>query len=145
MEEPLRTVIAGMIGGALMGMIFVTHLALLLVYNPPKALAERAVESSVSSLITMSALVTFLGWNVLAIIMAFAAESTRLNDSTQISIAPSPTYLFAVLFVVLFISIPAFIFFRDRKQHLLGEILVFIGIFGFLIPNLVVAIQRSQI
>jgi|TARA_B110000263_G_scaffold141095_1_gene122367 cytochrome bd-type quinol oxidase subunit 2 len=145
MEEPLRTVIAGMIGGALMGMIFVTHLALLLVYNPPKALAERAVESSVSSLITMSALVTFLGWNVLAIIMAFAAEATRLNDSTQISIAPSPTYLFAVLFVVLFISIPAFIFFRDRKQHLLGEILVFIGIFGFLIPNLVVAIQRSQI
>tara|TARA_B110000116_G_scaffold49749_1_gene41535 strand:- start:1058 stop:1495 length:438 start_codon:yes stop_codon:yes gene_type:complete len=145
MEEPLRTVIAGMIGGALMGMIFVTHLALLLVYNPPKALAERAVESSVSSLITMSALVTFLGWNFLAIIMAFAAEATRLNDSTQISIAPSPTYLFAVLFVVLFISIPAFIFFRDRKQHLLGEILVFIGIFGFLIPNLVVAIQRSQI
>jgi cytochrome bd-type quinol oxidase subunit 2 len=145
MEEPLRTVIAGMIGGALMGMIFVTHLALLLVYNPPKALAERAVESSVSSLITMSALVTFLGWNVLAIIMAFAAEATRSNDSTQISIAPSPAYLFAVLFVVLFIAIPAFIFFRDRKQHLLGEILVFIGIFGFLIPNLVVAIQRSQI
>lgn len=145
MEEPLRTVIAGMIGGALMGMIFVTHLALLLVYNPPRALAERAVESSVSTLITMSALVTFLGWNLLAIVMAFAAQATRSSDSTQISIAPSPVYLFVVLFVVLFISIPAFIFFRDRKQHLLGEILVFIGIFGFLIPNLVVAIQRSQI
>ncbi|MBT3995133.1 MAG: hypothetical protein HOF01_04980 [Chloroflexi bacterium] len=145
MEEPLRTVIAGMIGGALMGMIFVTHLALLLVYNPPKALAERAIESSVSNLITISALVTFLGWNLLAIVMAFAAQATRSSESTQISIAPSPVYLFVVLFVVLFISIPAFIFFRDRKQHLLGEILVFIGIFGFLIPNLVVAIQRSQI
>ena len=145
MEEPLRTVIAGMIGGALMGMIFVTHLALLLVYNPPKALAERAIESSVSNLITISALVTFLGWNLLAIVMAFAAQATRSSDSTQISIAPSPVYLFVVLFVVLFISIPAFIFFRDRKQHLLGEILVFIGIFGFLIPNLVVAVQRSQI
>ena len=145
MEEPLRTVIAGMIGGALMGMIFVTHLALLLIYNPPKALAERAIESSVSNLITISALVTFLGWNLLAIVMAFAAQATRSSESTQISIAPSPVYLFVVLFVVLFISIPAFIFFRDRKQHLLGEILVFIGIFGFLIPNLVVAIQRSQI
>ena len=145
MEEPLRTVIAGVIGGALMGMIFVTHLALLLVYNPPKALAERAIESSVSNLITISALVTFLGWNLLAIVMAFAAQATRSSESTQISIAPSPVYLFVVLFVVLFISIPAFIFFRDRKQHLLGEILVFIGIFGFLIPNLVVAIQRSQI
>ncbi|MDE0592645.1 MAG: hypothetical protein OSB68_05300 [Dehalococcoidia bacterium] len=143
MEEPLRTVIAGMMGGALMGMIFVTHLALLLVYNPPKALAERAVESSVSSLITLSVLVTFLSWNFLAIMMAFAAQSTRSSDSTQISIAPSPAYLFVVLFVVLFISIPAFFFFRDRKQHLLAEILVFIGIFGFLIPNFVVVIQSS--
>ncbi|MBT3554629.1 MAG: hypothetical protein HN926_10545 [Chloroflexi bacterium] len=145
MEEPLRTVIAGMIGGTLMGMIFVTHMALLLVYSPPKALAERAVESNVSNLITISALVMFLGWSLLAIIMALAAQLTRSSDSTQISIAPSPVYLFVVLFVVLFISIPAFIFFKDRKQHLLGEILVFIGIFGFLIPNLVVAIQRSQI
>lgn len=128
-----------------MGMVFVTHLALLLVYSPPKALRERAAESTVSNLITMSALVTFLGWNFLAIAMAFAAKVMQSGDGTQISVAPSPVYLFVVLFVVLFISIPAFIFFRDRKPHLLGEILVFIGIFGFLIPNLVVAIQRSQI
>ena len=128
-----------------MGMVFVTHLALLLVYSPPKALRERAAESTVSNLITMSALVTFLGWNFLAIGMAFTAKVMQSGDGTQISVAPSPVYLFVVLFVVLFISIPAFIFFRDRKPHLLGEILVFIGIFGFLIPNLVVAIQRSQI
>ncbi len=145
MEEPLHTVIAGMIGGALMGLIFVTHLALLLVYNPPQALVERAVESSVANLITMSAVVTFLGWNLLAIAMAFAAQATQSKDNLQISFAPSPVYLFVVIFVVLFISIPAFIFFKDRKQHLLGEILVVIAIFGFLIPNLVVAIQRSQI
>jgi hypothetical protein len=145
LEEPLRTVIAGMIGGALMGMVFVTHLALLLVYSPPRALRERAAESTVANLITMAALVTFLGWNVLAIMMAFAAQALLSGDGTQLSIAPSPIYLFVVLFVVLFISIPAFIFFRDRKQHLLGEILVFLGIFGFLIPNLVVAIQRSNI
>jgi cytochrome bd-type quinol oxidase subunit 2 len=134
-----------MIGGALMGMVFVTHLALLLVYRPPRALRERAAESTVANLITMAALVTFLGWNVLAIMMAFAAQALLSGDGTQLSIAPSPIYLFVVLFVVLFISIPAFIFFRDRKQHLLGEILVFLGIFGFLIPNLVVAIQRSNI
>ena len=145
MEEPLYTVTAGMIGGALMGMIFVAHLALLLIYNPPRALAKRAVESSVSSLITMSSLVTLLGWNFLAIVMSFAAQITQSSDNPQISIAPSPAYLFVVLFVVLFISIPAFIFFKDRKQHLIGEILVFIGIFGFLIPNLVVAIHRSKI
>lgn len=145
MEDPFRTVIAGMIGGALMGMVFVTHLALLLVYSPPKALKERAAESTVSNLITMSALVAFLGWNILAIMMSFAARATMSDDTTQISAAPSPVYLFVVLFVTVFISIPAFIFFRDRKTHLLGEFMGFITIFGFLIPNLVVALHRAQI
>jgi hypothetical protein len=145
MDEPLRTVIAGMIGGALMGMVFVTHLALLLVFSPPRALKEKAAESNVSTLITLSALVTFLGWNVFAILMSFAAQSLLSGDGTQLSIAPSPIYLFVVLFVTLFISIPAFILFRDRKTHLLAEILVLIGVFGFLIPNLVVAVQRSNI
>ncbi len=145
MEEPLRTVIAGMIGGALMGMVFVTHLALLLVYSPPKALQERAVESTVSNLITIGALVTFLGWDLLAIMMSFAAQAMQSGDNTKISVAPSPIYLFVVLFVTLFLAIPAFIYFRDRQAHLLGELLVFIGIFGFLIPNLVVVVQRSRI
>lgn len=134
-----------MIAGALMGMVFVTHLALLLVYSPPRALRERAAESTVSKLITMAALVTFLGWNALAIIMAFAAQALLSGDGSELSIAPSPIYLFVVLFVVAFISIPAFIFFRDRKPHLLGEILVFVGVFGFLLPNLVVAVQRANI
>ena len=145
MEEPLRTVIAGMIGGALMGMVFVTHLALLLVYSPPRALQERAAESNVSNLITLTALVTFLGWNVLAIAMSFAAQALLTGDGTELSIAPSPIYLIVVMFLVIFVSIPAFIFFRDRKQHLIGQLLVFIGIFGFLIPNLVVAVQRANI
>jgi len=145
LEEPLRTVIAGMIGGALMGMVFVTHLALLLVYSPPRALQERAAESNVSNLITLTALVTFLGWNVLAIAMSFAAQALLTGDGTELSIAPSPIYLIVVMFLVIFVSIPAFIFFRDRKQHLIGQLLVFIGIFGFLIPNLVVAVQRANI
>jgi hypothetical protein len=144
-EEPLRTVVAGMIGGALMGMIFVTHLALLLVYNPPKALMERAVESNVSSLITMLAIGTFLFWNAIAIAMSFAAEATLTGDTSELSIAPAPMYLFIVLLLVAFISIPAFVFLHDRKRHLLGELMVFVGIFGLLIPNLVVAVQGTQI
>jgi len=59
----------------------------------------------------------------------------------HVSVAPSPMYLFAVLFVTLFLAIPAFVFFRDRKNHLLGQIVLFIGIYGFLIPNMVVAVQ----
>ena len=141
MEEPLRTMVVGMIAGGLMGLIFVGHMALLLVFHPPNALMERAAESSVTKLITITMLASYLSWNVLAIMMAFAVQATLVGDDPHVSIAPSPMYLFAVLFVTLFLAIPAFVFFRDRKNHLLGQIVLFIGIYGFLIPNMVVAVQ----
>ena len=132
-----------MIGGALMGMVFVTHMALLLVYSPPALLQQRAAESTVTKLITMSALVAYLSWILLGILMAFAAQATLSSDATSISLVPAPAYLFVIVFVTLFISIPAFVLFRDRKQHLAGELIVFIGIFALLIPNLVLVLQRG--
>ena len=143
MDDPLRTVVAGLIGGALMGMSFMTHMALLLVYHPPEVLKKRAVESTVSGLITVASVITFVSWNLLAIAMAFAALATQSSDQPQVSVAPSPVYLFIVMFLTVFIAIPAFIFFRDRKQHLIGELLIFLGIFGRLIPNLVVVVHRT--
>ncbi|HIN15889.1 MAG TPA: hypothetical protein EYM69_09745 [Dehalococcoidia bacterium] len=143
MDDPLRTVVAGLIGGALMGMSFMTHMALLLVYHPPEVLKKRAVESTVSGLITVASVITFFSWNLLAIAMAFAALATQSSDQPQVSVAPSPVYLFIVMFLTVFIAIPAFIFFRDRKQHLIGELLIFLGIFGLLIPNLVVVVHRT--
>ena len=143
MADPLRTVVAGLIGGALMGMSFMTHMALLLVYHPPEVLKKRAVESTVSGLITVASVITFVSWNLLAIAMAFAALATQSSDQPQVSVAPSPVYLFIVMFLTVFIAIPAFIFFRDRKQHLIGELLIFLVIFGLLIPNLVVVVHRT--
>ena len=143
MDDPLRIVVAGLIGGALMGMSFMTHMALLLVYHPPEVLKKRAVESTVSGLITVASVITFVSWNLLAIAMAFAALATQSSDQPQVSVAPSPVYLFIVMFLTVFIAIPAFIFFRDRKQHLIGELLIFLGIFGLLIPNLVVVVHRT--
>ena len=143
MEDPLRTAVAGLIGGALMGMTFVTHMALLLVYSPPEALRKRAAETTVTGLITVSTLIALISWNVLAVIMSFVARATRSGGPPEVAIAPSPAYLFAVLFLTVFIAIPALVFFRDRKKHLIGELLVFAGIFGLLIPNLVLVIHRD--
>ena len=142
MEEPLRTVIAGMIGGALMGLVFVTHISLLLVNHPPAVLIERAAVSNVSRLITITAFVTFIGWNVLAIIMSFGAQVNLEMTSSRLSFAPSVTYLLIIAFLTLFIAIPALVIFRDRKIHVFAELLFFVGVFGFLIPNLVLAVHR---
>ena len=143
MEDPIRTVVAGLISGALMGMTFVTHMALLLVYNPPEALRKRAAETTVTGLITVLTLITFISWNALAVIMSFVARATRSGEPAVVAIAPSPAYLFVVVFLTVFIAIPGMVFFRDRKKHLVGELLVFAGIFGLLIPNLVVVIHRT--
>lgn len=143
MDDPLLTVVAGMIAGALMGMTFITHMALLLVHHPPEFLKRRAVESTVAGLITASTAITFVSWNVLAVVMSFVALATQSGDQAQISVAPSPAYLFVVLFLTFFFAIPAFIFFRDHKKHLVAELIVFAGIFGLLIPNLVVAVHRT--
>ena len=85
----------------------------------------------------------FVSWHALAIAMSFIALATQSSESPQVSIAPSPAYLFVVVFLALFSAIPALIFFRNYKKHLVGELLVFVGLFGLLIPNLVVVIHRT--
>ena len=97
MEEPLRTVIAGMISGALMGLVFVTHISLLLVNHPPAVLIERAAVSNVSRLITISAFATFIVGNFLALLWSFAAQLTLEMTSLLLSFAPSFTYLYIVV------------------------------------------------
>ena len=122
--------------------MFVTHISLLLVNHPPAVLIERAAVSNVSRLITITAFVTFIGWNVLAIIMSFGAQVNLEMTSSRLSFAPSVTYLLIIPFLTLFIAIPALVIFRDRKIHVFAELLFFVGVFGFLIPNLVVAVHR---
>lgn len=143
MDDPLRTVIAGMIAGALMGMVFVTHMALLLVFRPPNALRERAAESKVSNLITYAGLVAFLVWNILAIGLALAIHAILPDRAISIHPAPSPVYLFALVFITVLLLIPALILFRDSKRHLVGEALVLVGVYGLFLPNLVIAVQNS--
>ncbi len=141
MEEPFKTVVAGMMCGVLMGMLFVGHLSLLLVYSPPRVLKARATESKVSGLITVLTLTTVLSWNIVAVVMAFVAQATQSSNQPGFLLVPSPAYLFVVGFVVLLIVVPGLVFFRDKKKHLGVELVLFTSIFGLLMPNLVVRIH----
>ena len=145
MDEPLRTVVAGMIGGALMWMIFSTHLGLLLVFRPPRFLLQRAVESRVISLITTTTIVTFIAWNAFAVGMSFLSVALLDGTNEAIPLTPSPIYISVMVFILIFLAILGFVFFRDYKIHILAELSVFFGVIGLLIPNLVVAIHRAQL
>ncbi len=132
-----------MMCGGLMGMLFVGHLSLLLVYSPPRVLKARAAESEVSGLITVLTLATVLSWNMVAVVMAFVAQATQSSSQPEFLLVPSPAYLFVVAFVILLVAVPGLVFFRDRKKHLGGELVLFASIFGLLIPNLVVRIHQG--
>ena len=145
MDDPLRTVVAGMIGGALMWMIFSTHLGLLLVFRPQSFLLQRAIESRVISLITTTTIVTFIACNAFAVGMSFLSIALLDGSNEAIPLTPSPIYISVMVFVLIFLAILGLVFFRDYKIHILAELSVLFGVIGLLIPNLVVAIHRAQL
>ena len=126
-----------------MGMLFIGHLSLVLVYSPPRVLKAQAAESKVSALITVLTLTTVLSWNIVAIFMAFVAQATQTSNQPGFLLVPSSAYLFVMAFVILLIAVPGLVFFRDKKKHLGGELALFASIFGLMIPNLVVRIHQG--
>ena len=55
---------------------------------------------------------------------------------------PSAAFMFVLLFLSMFGLIPALALLRTWKRHVLATFLIFFGLFGFILPNLVVAAQN---
>ena len=124
-------------GGTLMGLIFVTHVSLMLVFRPPAALARRAAESTVTGMVMAGTLAGLAVWGLLGVVAALLFRAMGHGDSWGIAGGPNTLYLIALLFVVTFTAIPASLFMRDRLRHLAAQYALFIGIFGWLIPAMV--------
>ena len=126
-------------GGTLMGLIFVTHVSLLLVFRPPAALARRAAESTVTGTVMAGAVAGIVVWGMLGVVAALLFRAMDGGDSSDFAAVPDALYLVVLLFVAAFTAIPASLFMRDRLRHLAAEYVLFIGIFGWLIPAMVKA------
>ena len=136
MPEPL-TIVAGAITGAIMGLVFVTHAAVLLVWDPPPRLAERASTSGVGGLLMLASFIAFVIWQIIGIAAAVFFEVLYEQSPTSIPAIPSVIYLLAVLFFSSMLAIPAIVVLRGRIRHVAFECVLIIGLFGFLIPFLV--------
>ena len=136
MPEPL-TLVAGAITGAIMGLVFVTHAALLLVWDPPPGLAQRASTSGVGGLFMVLSFAAFVVWQIIGIAAAVFFEVLYEQSPTSIPAIPSVAYLLAVLFFTAMLAIAAAYILQGRTRHVAIEFALIVGLFGFLIPFLV--------
>ncbi|MSQ09306.1 MAG: hypothetical protein EXR44_08470 [Dehalococcoidia bacterium] len=135
----MTTLLAGFIGGALMGLIFVTHASLVLVFRTPVGLARRAAEGTVIGMVMAGTVGGLVVWSLLGVAAAILFRATETEQSLSVGAVPNTLYLIILLFVAAIATIPAALFMRNRLRHLATEFALFIGIFGWLIPAMVKA------
>jgi len=138
----MDALLAGALGGMLLGLISVAHISLLLVFSPPKALLRKAGEEGIGGVAMLASLAISFSWAFVGIGAAFLFDGIESVAATSVPTIPSATYLVVVLALSALFAIPAAVVLRDRLRHLALQLLLFIGIFGWLIPNLVMA-QRG--
>ena len=131
----MTTLLAGFIGGIFMGMIFVTHAALVMVFRPPAGLHARTAESPVSSRLAVLSVASLFTWSIAGV--GAAALYDAMSGDTTSGFAGSISYMAVVLFIAAMTAIPAALFLRDRLKDLAIEYALFVGLFAFLIPALV--------
>ena len=133
------TLVAGAITGAIMGLVFVTHAAILLVWDPPPRLAQRAGASGAAGLLMLASFLAFVVWQIVGIAAATFFELMYEQNPTSIPAIPSVMYLLAVLFLSAMLAMTAVFVLQGRTRHVAFEFALVVGLFGFLIPFLVIS------
>ena len=138
---PALDILAGMLCGTLMGLIASAHAAVMLTARPPRMIQQRIEEGGSSNLVTVIVFGLVVVWTMLGVFAALAADAV-LPDVAAMRLVPSSAYLVAVVLVLVILGAPVMLFLRDRWMHGMFSLLVALGIYGFLIPNAVIALQN---
>jgi hypothetical protein len=131
------TLLAGLFAGVIMAMIFLPHLALVLVFSRqftgwPRA--EGDGPSPTAWLLMAFAAGSFLMWAALGVAAALLFTIAQRAAPTHVPGIPSVVYLAGVVFLVL-LAVPWVAILAPRLwRHAAFESAVFVAIFGFQIP-----------
>ena len=138
---PALDILAGMLCGTLMGLIASAHAAVMLTARPPRMIQQRIEEGGSSNLVTVIVFGLVVVWTMLGVLAALVADAV-LPDVAAMSLVPSSAYLVAVVLVLVIMGAPTMLFLRDSWMHGMFSLLIALGIYGFLIPNAVIALQN---
>ena len=125
------TIVAGFLAGTLMALIFVAHLSLMFVYNPPNFVKNVDDEgNNLARMILYMHGVALLTWPTVGILtaVAYAAVRDDLHDGVFIAGVLVAELLMAPVLIILT---------KGRTLHLAAQFLAFFIIFGLLVPVLV--------
>lgn len=131
--------VSGVLGGALMGMVFVAHLSVMFALRPPAVIRDRSPESTLVPLVTAMSVLSLLTWLGLGVGAAVAFDAARTKVSVSVPGMPSVVYTAAVVGVALVLAPPLLLLVRRRVAHVVAELVLFAAIFGWLVPALVTA------
>ncbi len=133
-------ILAGLLGGMIMGMAFAGHSAVLFTFNPPRALLKRIEQGRIVNFIVALVGGAVSLWTLLGIVGAIVADAL-IEESAEFKLVPSTAYIGMVIAGIIIVGLPVLLLMRDRWQHVTFWLLLALAIYGVLIPNLVIALQ----
>ena len=134
-------ILAGMLVGTLMGLIASAHAAVLFTSRPPRFIERRIEEGGSANLVTVFVFGLVVFWTVAGVFAALVADAV-IGEGAVLELVPSSEYLVAVVVVLVVFGGIAMFFLRDRWVHGLLSLVLAFGIYGFLVPNAVIALQN---
>lgn len=136
-------ILAGMLVGTLMGLIASAHAAILFASRPPQFIQRRVEEGGSANLVTVVVFGLVVLWTMVGVMAALVADAV-IGDDVVLGLVPSSEYLVAVVVVLVMFGGIAMFFLRDRWVHGVVSLVLAFGIYGFLVPNAVIALQNRM-
>ncbi len=129
--------LAGFMAGTLMALIFVGHMAIVIVFHPPAFLSRWAEREPTRGFVPIAVtMVTgaMLFWPAMGVGAALLFSRAQERFPTDAPAVPSAAYL-AVIAAFALVSAPLpFVLLWRLRRHLLFEYAVFLSIFGLMVP-----------
>ena len=121
-----------------MGLTSQAYWLIVLSHRPPDAL--KRPESRLGVVIVVGGLAAVGGWVLIGGLLGVLVGAVRPGE-TDAPLIPSLAFLLVLVFLAAFTLILGISLLRTWKRHVLVTILLFVGLFGLLLPNLIVAVQ----
>ena len=135
---------AGMLGGALMAMTWLGYAAVVFAFDPPEVLRQRIEAGKSAPMTSAIAVGALVGFTAIGSAAALVADAAMEGVGGQLSPVPSGLYAVMVITLATVAAVPLIGFMRGKLKHLAIWVALAIGIYGLLIPNLVVALQNRM-
>jgi hypothetical protein len=131
--------VAGALAGAIMGLTTQAYWLIVLSHRTPAAF--KRPESRLGVVILAGGLAAVGGFVLIGGLLGVLIGSVR-PDETDAPLIPSAAFLLILVFLASFTLIIGLSLLHTWKRHILVTVLLFVGLFGVLLPNLIVAVQE---